>query len=30
MRGCHPLASGLRKAGFNGGWLDAPTAEAAA
>ena len=24
MRGCHPLASGLRKAGFSGGWLDAP------
>lgn len=24
MRGCHPFASGLRKAGFSGGWLDAP------
>ena len=24
MRRCHHLASGLRKAGFRGGWLDAP------
>ena len=30
LRRCQPLVEGLRKAGFSGGWLDAPTAEAAA
>ena len=30
LRRCQPLVDGLRKAGFSGGWLDAPTAEAAA
>ncbi|WP_426690645.1 glucoamylase family protein [Rhodanobacter ginsengiterrae] len=29
LRGCAPLVDGLRKAGFSGGWLDAPAAEAA-
>ena len=28
LRRCEPLVNGLRKAGFAGGWLDAPAQEA--
>ena len=27
MRGCRPIIDGLRRAGFDGGWLDAPDGE---